>query len=170
MTWLFPIEGFRGPVPEPPHLGAFGTTRKFHTHEGVDLYTPEGTPVRAVEPGLIVTVEPFTGPDAGSPWWYDTMCLMVEGASGVVNYGEITPAQLQPGTIIQQGAIVGWVKQVLRKDKGRPMSMLHFELYDHGVKEPVEWKPQTSRPRRLLDPTPLLKKAHERCMRVECPT
>lgn len=149
-------------IPEPPHPGGFAVVRKHHIHEGIDLYVPEGTPVWPVEPGRIVTIEPFTGPAAGSPWWHDTQCVMIEGASGVVCYGEITPNPvLKVGSEIGYGAIVGHVKQVLTKDKGRPMSMLHLELYEHGVRHPVEWKPKADRPRGLLDPTPKLKAAFE---------
>lgn len=163
MSWEFPLMNYDGIVPELPHLGAFGVVRKFHTHEGVDLYAPEETPVFAVEPGKVVTIEPFTGPAAGSPWWHDTQCVMVEGESGVVNYGEVSanPA-LMVGQQLSTGAIIGWVKQVLKKDKGHPMSMLHFELYEHGVRESVEWSPNEPRPQGLLDPTEKLKEAYER--------
>ena len=153
---MFPLKNYKGIIPELPHLGAFGAKRKFHTHEGVDLYVPNKTPVYAVEPGKIVAVENFTGPLANSPWWHDTKCVMVKGKSGVVNYGEID-TQLKPGTIIEEGDLIGLVKQVLKKDKGRPMSMLHFELYEDNVTESVEWLPDADRPKGLLDPTELLK-------------
>lgn len=160
MTWLRPLKALQSPIPEPPHPGAFGVVRKHHIHEGVDLYTPEGTPVWTVEEGLVVAVGVFTGPDAGSPWWHNTQYVMVEGRSGVVNYGEVMAADVRVGEILKPGSLVGHVKQVLRKDKGRPLSMLHIELYNHGVIEPVEWEPRMSRPRILLDPTSFLKQAY----------
>ena len=156
---LFPIRDYQDAIPEPPHLGAFGAVRKYHRHEGVDLYTAEGTKVYAVEPGIVVAIMAFTGPGADSPWWNDTMCVMVEGASGVINYGEVFPSNIHVDQKINQGDLIGWVKQVLIKDKGRPMSMLHFELYIHGTKEPVEWEPYAPQPKELINPTPLLKKA-----------
>lgn len=138
----------------PDHPGAFGYPRKHHTHEGVDLYCPEGTPVAAVEDGVVVSIIPFTGEAAipPSPWWHDTWALLVEGDTGVVVYGEITLSHgYWPGDIIRAGEIIGHVKQVLKEDKGRPMSMLHLELHRHGTKDAVDWVEY--RPETLLDPT-----------------
>lgn len=136
------------------HPGAFGFKRKNHTHEGVDLYCPEGTPVAAVEDGIVVAVINFTGPSATppSPWWNDTWALLVEGDTGVVVYGEITLAHgYWPGDPIGAGDIIGHVKQVLTVDKGRPMSMLHLELHKPGTTDAYEWLDE--RPPSLLDPT-----------------
>lgn len=138
----------------PDHPGAFGYQRANHTHEGVDLYCPEGTPVAAVEDGIVVAIIPFTGPSAvpPSPWWHDTWALLVEGDTGVVVYGEITLAHgYWPGDHINAGETIGHVKQVLVKDKGRPMSMLHLELHKPGTKDAYEWLDE--RPESLLDPT-----------------
>lgn len=149
-------DGYTG-LPLPGHPGAFGFERKNHIHEGVDLYVPWGTPVYAVEPGEVVAIVPFTGEHAGSPWWNDTWAVMVEGRSGVVCYGEIDPLNsLKVGQKLDSSCLIGNVKTVLKKNKGRPMSMLHLELYEHGVREPVEWKPGEEQPQGLRDPTPHL--------------
>jgi len=147
-------EGHTG-LPVAPHPGSFGFERKHHVHEGVDLYVPEGTPVHAVEDGTVVAIMPFTGFGAGSPWWHDTWAVMVKGESGVVLYGEIKPLLHLHGLgdVVRQGEIIGHVTPVLKNDKGRPMSMLHLELYEHGVREPVEWLPGQPKPKGLLDPT-----------------
>jgi len=156
-NWFFPIKDFGGEVPIFPHLGAFAVQRKFHNHEGVDLYAPEGTSVYPVEPGTIVAIDNFTGPAVGSPWWNDTMCVLIEGKSGVVVYGEITPNQsLHIGQEITPDKEIGKIKQVLKKDKGRPMSMLHIELHVPGTQESVEWTVGSKKPESLLDPTWLL--------------
>ena len=136
------------------HPGAFGFKRANHTHEGVDLYCPEGTPVAAVEDGMVVALIPFTGAHTTppSPWWHDTWALLVEGDTGVVVYGEITAAHMfWPGDHVTAGEVIGHVKQVLVKDKGRPMSMLHLELHVPGTKDAYEWLDE--RPASLLDPT-----------------
>ena len=144
-------------IPLPPHPGAFGVARKFHTHEGVDLYCDDGAPVCAIESGMVVAVEDFTGVAAGSPWWHDTKAVLVEGRSGVVCYGEIEPdAQLMVGDTIAAGQQIGAVKMVLRKDKGRPRSMLHLELHIPGTTRTTPWEHGTERPPTLLDPTTLL--------------
>lgn len=148
-------------MPTAPHPGAFGVQRKHHVHEGVDLYVPDGTAVRAVEDGEVVAVEVFTGPDANppSPWWRETEALLVSGASGVVVYGEIQPAALvTAGVRVARGEVIGYVRQVLRKDKGRPLSMLHLELHEHGMRSTEEWIQE--RPAGLLDPTQHLERAY----------
>ena len=138
----------------PDHPGAFGFKRKHHTHEGIDLYCPENTPVAAVEFSVVVALVPFTGAHATppSPWWHNTWAVLLEGESGVVVYGEIKPSRIyHPGDIIQAGEIIGHVTPVLIEDKGRPMSMLHLELHKPGTKEAVDWT--DVRPATLLDPT-----------------
>ncbi len=154
-------EGYTG-LPIHPHPGSFGFVRKNHTHEGVDLYCPEGTPVFAVEDGVVTRIIKFTGEhcEPPSPWWHNTWSVMVDGASGIVNYGEIVPT-VKEGMTLRAGDIVGHVKQVLKNDKGRPVSMLHLELYRKGTEEPsslqcVEWTNDMDKPDNLLDPTPYL--------------
>ena len=144
-------------LPIPPHPGAFGVKRTHHTHEGVDLYCPQGTPVFAVEDGEIVAVIPFTGRLAipPSPWWRETEAVLVEGASGVVVYGEIAPVvRRQLGYKLQRSEPVGYVIQVLTKDKRYPLSMLHLELHVPGTRYAYDWLDE--RPPSLLDPTPFL--------------
>lgn len=149
--------GFTG-LPLAPHPGAFGVPRKFNVHEGVDLYCPEGTPVSTVEAGTVVAIIPFTGPQVDMPWWENTDAVLIEGASGVVLYGEIHPVCLTVGDVLEAGDFIGNVVRVLKIDKGRPMSMLHLELHVLGTTDAFEWKSWTedSRPKSLLDPTPFL--------------
>jgi len=149
-------------LPLPPHPGAFGVQRRHHTHEGVDMYCAEGTPVSAVEDGIVVAIIPFTGAKAGSDWWRDTDAVLVEGASGVVLYGEIKPAVgLAVGAVIARGGVIGHVVTVLQEDKGRPMSMLHLELHAAGTREAYEWTDKAGRPASLQDPTPFLREIAE---------
>lgn len=176
MTWITPIplslvpeqdsEGFRvraaGTTGIPvgsAHPGAFGTVRANHVHEGVDLYCPDGTPVCAVEDGVVVAVIAFTGRSAEppSPWWHDTQAILIEGESGVVVYGEVgIGTGIREGVRVGAGETIGHVRQVLTKDKGRPMSMIHLELHEKGTRDAYEWTLETGRPPSLLDPTPLL--------------
>lgn len=171
MAWLNPVpyrliptddgESFRTMpkwhtgLPLGQHPGAFGVQRKHHTHEGVDIYVPISTPVKTVEAGTVVAVVPFTGPRAGLPWWLDTWAVFVEGASGVVVYGEIA-SHVSLGQQLGSGELVGVVMPVLRHDKGRPRSMLHLELHAHGSRSAPQWLDHTVRPEVLRDPTPFL--------------
>jgi len=167
MIWKWPL--WAGPAELPDEPGQFGTLRKHDIHTGVDLYTYPGMPVLAVEAGVVVAIEKFTGPEAGSPWWHDTEAVLVEGKSGVVLYGELSTLKgIEVGSPIQRETCLGCVKTVLRHDKGRPMTMLHFELYAPGTRESVWWRPGEPRPAHLLDPTELLTEALESLKGAVC--
>lgn len=146
-------------IPFLPHPGAFGKVRKNHIHEGIDLYCEEKENVYAMEAGEIVNVAFFTGLEIDSSWWNTTWCVMVEGQSGVINYGEIKPCDnLKVGDEILEGQQIGCVIPVLKKDKGRPMNMLHVELYSKGTRQHLkEWTIGMDKPENLLDPSGLLK-------------
>lgn len=149
------------PIPYgPKHPGAFGVDRHLHVHTGVDLYAPHGSPVRAMEAGEVISIAWFTGPSIDMPWWNDTRAVYIEGATGVFNYGEIQEfPTLKVGDTVKQGQLIGSVMTVLKKFKGRPMSMLHLELYDHGYVDTwEEWKIGEPKPEHLQDPTPHLKR------------
>lgn len=142
-------------LPLAPHPGAFGVQRKYHVHEGVDIYMPMGAPVFAVEAGEVLDVRVFTGPALGHDWWLTTYGVWVAGATGVVVYGEIAP-HVKPGQQVVAGQLLGVVTKVLKMNKGRPTSMLHLELREHGNTADVEWLNMAERPAVLQDPTPYL--------------
>jgi murein DD-endopeptidase MepM/ murein hydrolase activator NlpD len=159
-TWRWPL--FEGPrqMPDPKGPGAFGAVRKHDIHTGVDLYTYPGMSVLAVEDGVVVAIEDFTGPKAGSPWWNDTQSILIEGRSGVVCYGELSVLSgIQVGSEITREQCLGCVKTVLKKDKGTPRTMLHLELYEKGTTESVWWHLGDPKPSNLLDPTELVGEA-----------
>ena len=164
MNWRWPL--WCGPAELPEDPGTFGAVRRHDVHTGIDLYTYPGMPVLAVEDGVVVAIEKFTGAEAGSPWWNDTEAVLVEGASGVVCYGEIvTPKEMKVGDQLRREGYVGGVRTVLKKDKGRPMTMLHFELYRHATRETVWWRRGEPKPPNLLDPTEHLMVALEHVRR-----
>jgi murein DD-endopeptidase MepM/ murein hydrolase activator NlpD len=145
-------------IPLLPHPGAFGKRRKNHTHEGVDLYCNDGDEVFSIKSGKIIGIFPFTGEHAGTGWWNNTWSVFIEHDNYVINYGEIIPSKyLFVGKIINEGEFLGEVKIVLKKDKGRPMSMLHLEMYKLGTKIPIkEWALEKQKPEELIDPTNFL--------------
>jgi len=168
--WKWPIAiSDSGGLPVGNHPGAFGFSRRHDIHTGVDLYCVEDTTVRAMESGTVVKIEPFTGSKVvinGSPstWWNDTSVILIEGASGVIGYGEVIPLNvIKVGREVQQGDIIARVTPVLPEGKQRPdipghsRSMLHIELYSElldssrGVWE--VWELGKPQPEKLLDPT-----------------
>jgi len=141
-------------IPYGNHVGAFGVERRFDVHKGVDLYANQGDPIFAVEPGIVSLIRPFTGLSANSPWWNDTEAVSVAGRSGIVVYGELAiNSSLRVGDEVVAGTLMGFVKEVLKNDKGRPTAMLHLALHDHGVQSNGEWKNGKPCPTGLLDPT-----------------
>ncbi len=138
LQWKFPLKTCNG-IPDKGHPGSFACQRKHEKHTGVDLYCKDKELVHAVEDGTVVGKEGFTGPQVESPWWNDTDCLLVEGATGVVVYGEISvPYHINVGCKVMKGQYIGNVKRVLTEGKerndimGHSTSMLHMELYPHG--------------------------------------
>lgn len=138
----------------PSGQNAFGALRKYDIHTGVDLFCEVGQAIQAIEDGVVVNVLQFTG-GSESPWWYDTYAVMIEGKSGVILYGEIE-TDLKIGDTVKQKDVVGKVLQVLKNDKGKPMAMLHLELYKTGTRDCVWWKIGQDQPNELLDSTILL--------------
>lgn len=149
-------------VPFGDHPGSFGSVRLHDVHTGIDLYCAPNEPVYAMEAGVVVAIEVFTGPNTNppSPWWHETWAILIEGESGVFLYGEISTS-LGVGTLVKRGQYIGNVKTVLKKDKGKPMTMLHVEQYVPGVREGVWWKCNEDKPSTLLDPYPILSSIYD---------
>lgn len=139
----------------------FGAVRMHDVHTGVDIYCDEGREVFAMERGEVIAVGQFTGKAVDSPWWNDTHYVAVKGKSGIIVYGEIEPEPwLAPGRLVFERDFLGRVMTVLKKDKGRPMSMLHLELYDPRAPEfPAIWIRYDPMPAGLLDPIQMLSDA-----------
>jgi murein DD-endopeptidase MepM/ murein hydrolase activator NlpD len=146
-------------IPLAPHPGSFGYVRKNHIHEGVDLYAEEGDDVVAIEDGVVHKIIPFTGEIANTPWWNNTYSIFIEHNGYNINYGELIPVEhLKEGDTVKAGEVIGHIRTVLLKDKGRPMAMLHIEMYQPAATDPVtEWSLNTPKPEHLIDPTHLLK-------------
>lgn len=153
--WHWPLPGVVWSKWEIGHHGAFGTRRKHDIHTGVDIYCSIGQNVEAVEDGVVVNIEHFTGPNAGSPWWNDTYAVLVEGTSGVILYGELSP-NVKIGDKITEGDLIGQTMQVIKNwktDRILPKTMLHIELHKPETKACVWWPLNESQPEHLLDPT-----------------
>ena len=161
--WMDKLSEPTTAMPLLPHPAAHAFVRKFQCHEGVDFYCPPMTSVQAVEDGGVVGIENFTGKKAGSPWWHDTYAVLVEGKTGVVVYGEIDCPDLQIGDMVKARQEIGRVIPVLKKDKGRPITMLHLELHVPGTRLTEAWEVRNGivlpKPTTLLDPTPYLLEA-----------
>lgn len=148
-------------IPEKDHVGSFSSVRKHDIHTGIDLYTNKDEEVLSMADGIVEAISDFTGEAAGTPWWENTKAVVINHEFGFVLYGEITP-EVNLGDFVKKGQIIGKVSTVLKKDKGRPMNMLHLEWYKTPVADGVFWTDISNPPASLLDPTELLKLAKEK--------
>lgn len=136
--------------------GDFGAIRKFDIHTGIDLYCNQNDDVYSIEDGTVIKVKPFTGKQAGSPWWNETEYVGILSKSGYIIYGEVKSC-VKEGAKVTAGQKIGQVETVLKKDKGRPMNMLHLELYSKVVNDPYIWNLNEEKKPELLDPKTLIK-------------
>lgn len=137
------------------HPGSFGFKRKNHIHEGIDIYCSENDIVYSISEGTVIKVDLFTGKEIGSPWWNTTSYIAIENKEYVFVYGELE-SFVKEGDIIEIGMPLGKIIPVLKEDKGRPLNMLHFEVYlKKEFSEPKEWI--KNKPKGLLDPILILK-------------
>lgn len=151
---FWPLSNRTPLFPDPP--GLFAAVREFDIHTGIDLYCELGTFVTSMEAGTVVYVDHFTGSQAGSPWWNDTMAVFVEGESGVLNYGEVTPL-VAVGDVVRAGQVIALVERpVLKTYKDRPQVMLHFEQMRTGTRKFYWWNHHEPKPEPLRDPCELL--------------
>lgn len=152
MTPFKPLKYYT--LPDNPQ-NQFGGMRKYDIHTGVDLFCEEFTNVYSMEDGVVLNDFQFTGEAVGSPWWNDTFGLLIRGSYTLL-YGEIIP-KVSTGDPVVAGQIIGWVRTVLKKDKGLPMTMLYMERYSYGYEGTGEvWNLDKPKPKDLLDVTPLL--------------
>ncbi len=142
----------------PDTQGRYGAIRKFDIHTGVDLYCKAEQEIVAIESGIVISIEQFTGEhaDPPTPWWNNTFAVLIKGRSGVMVYGEVIPV-VKVGDQINAGNIIGIISvPVLKKIKTRPTFMLHFELHDHDITKTSSWDLNRKAPLGLLNPEPLL--------------
>ena len=151
------------PMPDIPvclHYGSYLSKRRFDVHTGTDLYAPVNAPVYAIEKGEVVKIRYFTGKEAGCPHWNTTWAVDIEGNSGIICYGEIDPSfTIKEGHMVGVGQSIGRVLQVLKNDKGKAMSMLHFAIHRFGWKHLYEEQQDPDKEHHYdlqIDPTPLL--------------
>lgn len=127
-------------------------------HAGCDIYCKDGTPVYAVNDGIIF--------NSTTKFYYNVGSVEVVHANSIVRYGEIIPnPKLRTGDKVKEGDLLGWVKQIYTdsKTKMNVPPMIHFEMYsDKSNKGPLSdlsddgFRRGTARRQDLMNPTPFL--------------
>lgn len=162
-------------IPEKPSPGSFWEDRTDRFHCGIDLYSPEGSEVFAMEEGVVEAVGIATTPKK-IPYWNKTYYIIIRNNSGMFcKYSELGIALPREGDKVQEGQSIGKVGLVLnsqkinetsppyiQKLKDKNPSMLHLELYS---KDPIvshkdylggNWF-GPKKPDNLINPTEYLK-------------
>lgn len=136
--------------------GMFGAVRKYDIHTGLDLYCKEDSDIIAIESGRVIEVIPFTGIEAGSPWWMDTKAVVIQSGERVLVYGEVAPI-VSVGDNVTIGQSIASSKRVLKKDKGiNPSCMLHLEVWENYYSSNYTWGLGQPKPKGLSNPLSLL--------------
>jgi murein DD-endopeptidase MepM/ murein hydrolase activator NlpD len=100
------------------------------SHEGLDIFAPLGTPVRAMSEGTIVYSERRSGDGGGSGFG---IAVQIKHNNGLVtNYAHLSNlAGFKPGDMVKAGQIVGFVGDTGNAKGTDPH--LHFEVLKDGT-------------------------------------
>jgi murein DD-endopeptidase MepM/ murein hydrolase activator NlpD len=118
--------------------------RKGLRHGAVDLMAPPGTPVLAIDDGVVIG-----GP---SPFFRGTYALEVKHPSFVARYSEIARnTEVRVGSLVKAGQVIAYVGDQPGHD------MLHLEMFAGTVDGVLTQKGKPfDRREDLIDPTPIL--------------
>lgn len=124
---IIPVAGVR-----PSQLSdTYGAPRsRGRTHEGIDIFAPEGTPVLAAAAGVVV------GRDSSALGGISLYLRDLDGRT-IYFHGHLQRYRsgLKEGDLVRQGEVIAYVGQTGNVPAGRPH--LHFSAYT--VADPNRW-------------------------------
>ncbi len=96
--WIMPCKG--------RNKNNYGEQRPTHTHNGIDIIVPVGTPIRAVADGTILAV----GPASGYGYWVVINHGIINGKIVTSEYGHLSKWKngLIKGVKVKQGDIIAY--------------------------------------------------------------
>lgn len=104
--------------------GRFGTSI---VHNGIEIATTEGTPVRAVHGGKVAHAAPFSG--------FGTLVIVDHGAAVFTLYGHLSDTNLERGMPIARGDVVGMAGMAPAGS-----AAVYFEVrVDGRPSDPLQW-------------------------------
>ncbi len=109
-------EPMRCPVPASTFVSSWGAPRSGHTHQGVDMMAPDGTPIYAVESGTYRT--------HGNDSFY------LDGESGTTYFGTHLQGHARGDGPVVAGELVAYVGHTGNASADAPH--LHFEIHPGG--------------------------------------
>lgn len=132
-------------LPRTGEKGSFWEDRGDRRHTGVDIYAPQGSPVVAVEDGIVLQVLEFTSPKL-LPYYNQTQAVLVKHFDGaILLYAQLGFVRVSPGEVVSAGEVLGGLGEVLNAqciDRSAPRhirglanaeltAILHLELYNN---------------------------------------
>jgi septal ring factor EnvC (AmiA/AmiB activator) len=128
-----PIRPFRGDLEWPVAgrmLTPFGRgtgVSRVPAQSGVQFAVEEGSPIRAVHDGTVAFAGPFTG--------YGNLVIVDHGAQTFSLYGQLGAPQVERGTKVERGHVLGTAGRILAGIPG-----MYFEMRVDGMPvDPLEW-------------------------------
>ncbi|HEX2986557.1 MAG TPA: M23 family metallopeptidase, partial [Chloroflexota bacterium] len=121
--WVFPVQG---PNSFSHSFGAPRYAGGYHTHKGVDIMAPRGTPVVAVTAGVIRSTSPVERGLGG-------ITIHLRGSDGnVYYYAHLSSVKngIAPGVRVKAGQLIGYVGNT--GDARSTAPHLHFEIRPGG--------------------------------------
>lgn len=109
-------EPMRCPVPASTFVSSWGAPRSGHTHQGVDMMAPDGTPIYAAESGTYRT--------HGNDSFY------LDGESGTTYFGTHLQGHARGDGPVVAGELVAYVGHTGNASADAPH--LHFEIHPGG--------------------------------------
>ena len=122
----------------------------YPNHAAVDLLAPAGTPVRAVDWGVVMEY-------AETGFYLNSGVIGITHPMFVARYAEIKPRKdLRIGSSVKEGEIIGEIVAVNNQSRSQ---MLHFEMFDNIVSGSLSNPSNQPYQRRsdVIDPLPFLR-------------
>jgi murein DD-endopeptidase MepM/ murein hydrolase activator NlpD len=139
-------------------LDTFGARRAGHTHIGVDIHAPKGSPVYSIAAGVVTRVAisgragAYLGVDHGSGWtsWYMHLDTDEPGTdNGRGGFDTAFARGIGVGSFVDAGDLIGFVGDSGNAEGTIPHT--HFEVHRNG---------------RAIDPYHMLLASQERALMV----
>lgn len=172
-VWPVPAS-YQKSVPASGQPGSFWENRGDRHHAGVDIHAPVGSPVLAIEDGVVQSIRTFTMAKTQS-YWHNTLEILILTDAGVFHrYAELEITSVIQGEKVKAGHQIGLVGRVLNPQgvtgdtpsyvrdliHAQKLSMLHFEMYTEVQFMDPSYSGgnfyRDSIPIGLLDPSPFL--------------
>ncbi len=172
---LWPLaQSYSKLLPSNGEMGCFWEFRDDRFHCGVDIYAPVGSPVSAIEDGIVLDMGLFTSPKFDHYLEVSFHVLIAHSSGIVARYAQLDSAILECDDCIRQGQFIANTCRVLNLpqiDEHSPryiqklkqknnLAMLHLEMFSsYPICIPKYYAGNTFQKRKpccLLDPMQFL--------------